>query len=336
MSTQRIAIDELLALVTRIFATNGVSAHNAPLVAAAVVAAERDGCTGHGLFRIPGYLKSLESGYVDGKATPELAQHRSSVISADGNRGFAQVTIAAARSRLLDIVRDHGIGCLAIKNSHHYASLANDIEDFAAAGYFAITLINGRARVAPWGAARPVIGTNPIAFACPRSSGPPLLWDLATSAIANADVLMAARDGKAIPHGVAIAADGLSTEDPNAVLNGGALLPFGGHKGGAIAVMIELLAAALTGAHFGFEEAAQASAGGMTSNAGQVIIVIDPAATGELRAAVRVDQLIEYLSESRVDRIPGGRRDAARRESITSGIAVYDKSLNDLQKWIKV
>lgn len=333
MTEARIPYAELHSLVQHIFAAHGVPEPGARIMADTVAQAERDACLSHGLFRIPGYLASLRSGYVDGAALPALQQERPGTIAVDGARGFAQIALDAGRARLIEGARQQGIACIAIRNAHHYASLATDIEPFAEAGFFALAMVNGRSRVAPWGAAKAVIGTNPIAFACPRAGAAPLLWDMATSAVANADVLMAARDGEAIPAGVALDADGAPTTDPQAVLDGGTLLPFGGHKGSAIAVMVELLAAALTGGCFGFEDEAGRYPGATTANAGQLVILIDPGATGGGRAAERVELLLEQLAAAGASRLPGARRLAARAEAARLGVPLDPDLLQRLEAW---
>ncbi|MDB5414630.1 MAG: lactate dehydrogenase [Rubritepida sp.] len=328
-----ISYGDLHALLARIFTAHGMPPGSAAILAGAVAQAERDACLSHGLFRIPGYLSSLRSGYVDGAAVPVVEQPRPGTMAVDGARGFAQVALEAGRVRLLEAARNLGIACISIRNAHHYAALATDIEPFADAGLFALAMVNGRSRVAPFGARRAVIGTNPIAFACPRASGAPLLWDMATSAIANADVLMAARDGHAIPAGVALDRHGEPTTDPEAMQDGGALLPFGGHKGAAIATMVELLAAALTGGRFGFEDDAFRYPGATTANAGQLIILIDPAATGGAGAAERVETLLTRLTDAGADRIPGDRRLAARASAAENGIPITQALLAQLQAW---
>lgn len=332
MTTVLVPLGRLHDLVERAFIAHGVAEKAAGLLAATVTAAERDGSPGHGLFRLPGYFESLACGYVDGQAEPLIERPRPGVILIDGRRGFAQVSLAAAAPMLMDAARQCGIACAAIRNAHHYAGLSHDVEPFAEQGFFALAIVNGRARVAPWGATRPVVGTNPFAFACPRAEGAPLVWDMATSAIANAEVLLAARDGHAIPAGVALDAAGAPTTSARAVLEGGSLLPFGGHKGAAIAVMIELLGAALTGARFGFEEGREAPPNGRTSNTGQFVILIDPASKDALN---RVETLLDELKNAGASRLPGERRLAARRAAEACGIAVAEASLSILQsdKW---
>lgn len=319
----RLTYGDLHALLTGVFATHGMPEASAAILAAAVTQAERDGVHSHGLFRVPGYLSSLRSGYLDGAAVPLVEQPKPGLIAVDGARGFAQVALEAGRTRLLEAATTNGIACLAIRNAHHYASLSVDIEPFAASGFFALAMANGRSRVAPFGAEKAVLGTNPIALACPRAERPPLLWDMATSAIANGDVLMAARDGRPIPAGTALDRHGKPTTDPKAMQDGGALLPFGGHKGAAIALMVELLAAALTGGRFGFEDEAFRYPGALTANAGQIVILIE----GRHDSAARVDLLVSRLMESGAERLPGQRRLKARAEAAELGIEVTEEQL---------
>lgn len=319
----RLSYAELHGLLARRFALAGMPEGNAAILAHAVAQAERDGVHSHGLFRMPGYLSSLRSDYLDGAAVPVVEQPKPGMIAVDGMGGFAQVALAAGRDRLLAAVAANGIACLAIRNAHHYASLSVDIEPFAEAGFFALAMANGRSRVAPFGARKAVLGTNPIALACPRAEGPPLLWDMATSAIANGDVLMAARDGRSIPAGTALDRHGNPTTDPRAMQDGGALLPFGGHKGAAIALMIELLAAAVTGGRLGFEDEAFRHPGAMTANAGQIVILIE----GRQDAAARVALLVSHLLDAGAERLPGERRRKARAEAAADGIEVSEEQL---------
>jgi LDH2 family malate/lactate/ureidoglycolate dehydrogenase len=132
-----------------------------------------------------------------------------------------------------------------------------------------------------------------MVFACPRTGLPPLVWDQASSMIAQGEVLLAATRGHRLPHGIGLDAEGVPTLDPNAVLQGGSMMPFGGHKGSAIAFMIEVLAAGLTGGRFGFEDNSAAYPGAQTSNAGEVVILIDPLRIGESHFFERIELLLE-------------------------------------------
>jgi delta1-piperideine-2-carboxylate reductase len=303
-------------LVTRILAQAGMSRENAATVAGVVVAAERDGTVSHGLFRMPGYLATLRSGWVDGHAVPTVSQVAPTLLLADGRNGFAQVALAAARDRLADMARTQG-------NAHHFAALWPDVEPFAEAGFIALTVINTRSHIVVFGGRRKVLGTNPMAFAFPRGDGPPLVWDQAASVRSQGEVLRARRAGRSVPPGVGVDAAGQPTDDPAAILDGGALLPFGGHKGAGIALMIEVLAAALTGGRFGFDDRSAAYPGAQTSNAGQFVLLIDPARTAGTGFSARIETLVATLREAGSDRLPADARHA-RRLATQDGIEIAD------------
>jgi delta1-piperideine-2-carboxylate reductase len=325
----RIEATALHDLVARILAQSGMSAENAAIVARTVMEAERDGTASHGLFRLPGYLATLRSGWVDGHALPTVTEAAPTLLLADGRNGFAQVALAAAAARLTEMARAQGMAALCAGNAHHFASLWPDIEPFARAGFIALTVINTRSHIVVFGGHRKILGTNPMAFACPRADGPPLVWDQAASVRSQGEVLRARRAGRSMPPGVGVDAAGQPTEDPAAILDGGALLPFGGHKGAGIALMIEVLAAALTGGRFGFEDRSAAYPGAQTSNAGQFVLLIDPTRTAGTGFLVRIEVLVAALREAGSDRLPADARQA-RRLAALDGIEIADSVHADL------
>jgi delta1-piperideine-2-carboxylate reductase len=322
--------DALENLVGRVFAANGMSRENGRIVAAVVAAAERDGARSHGLFRMPGYIGTLRSGWVNGRSVPRVDDAAPGVVTVDADNGYSQIALAASRQALSDKARRNGIALLAIRNSHHFAALWPDVEPFAEAGFVALTFVNTRSRVAPWGAKKRLLGTNPMAFACPRRNGSPMVWDQASSVSAMGEVMLAAQDGHAVADDVGIDAQGRSTTDPKAIIAGGALLPFGRHKGSAIATMVEILAAALTGGRFSFEDRSAQFRGAESSNAGQSIILIDPGATAGAPFAARVEELFSQLAGVGVSRLPGDRRYAARRKAEQDGIFIEAKTYDYL------
>ena len=321
-------------LVARALAQAGMSAENAAIVAGVVVAAERDGTVSHGLFRMPGYLATLRSRWVDGHAVPTVTQVAPTLLLADGRNGFAQVALAAARDRLADMARTQGMAALCTGNAHHFAALWPDIEPFAEAGFIALTVINTRSHIVVFGGRRKVLGTNPMAFAFPRGDGPPVVWDQAASVRSQGEVLRARRAGRTVPPGVGVDTAGQPTQDPAAILDGGALLPFGGHKGAGIALMIEVLAAALTGGRFGFDDRSAAYPGAQTSNAGQFVLLIDPTRTAGSGFSARIETLVAALREAGSDRLPADARHA-KRLAAQDGIEVADSVHAELLAMLK-
>ena len=322
---------ELESLLQRIFVRHGTSDAVARALAFNCASAQRDGAHSHGVFRIPGYVSTLASGWVDGKAEPVVRDVASGYVSVDAGGGFAQPALAAARGLLLEKVRSAGIAVLAIHNSHHFAALWPDVEPFADEGLLALSVVNSMTCVVPQGGQRPLFGTNPIAFAAPCAGSAPIVFDMATSAIAHGDVQIAARKGELLPEGMGVDRLGQPTRDPAAILDGGALLPFGGHKGSALAMMVELLAAALTGGNFSFEFDWSQHPGAKTPWTGQLLIVIDPTLAQGDRFAERSRELVRQMEAVGVSRLPGERRfrerEKSAREGVTLGLDEFEQLL---------
>ena len=316
----KIAVAKLQSLVGQVLVHHGVAPARAPLLATTVVAAERDGSRSHGLQRLAGYVSSLSSGWVDGAAEPIVYEAGPSLLKVDARNGFAQVALAEAIPRLRAMAAGHGSAVLTTANGHHFAALWPDIEPLAAEGYIALTMVNTRARMVAWQGTRKVLGTNPMAFACPRRSAPPVVWDQASSVMSQGDVLLASAAKRPLPAGVGVDATGKATTDPDAVLKGGALLPYGGIKGGSLAFMIEILAT-LGGARFGFEDESAKIPGAVTSNAGQFLLLIDPRRFGD-GFLDRIEALIEQLRDAGTGRLPGDLRYERRRIAERDGIEV--------------
>ncbi|MDO9347307.1 MAG: Ldh family oxidoreductase [Pseudomonas sp.] len=330
-----IGFAELVALLHSIFVSHGTSSTVAQILAHNCTSAERDGAHSHGIFRIPGYLSTLASGWVNGKAEPTVTDVASGFVRVDAANGFAQPALEAARPLLVQKARSAGIALLAIHNSHHFAALWPDVEPFAEEGLVALSVVNSMTCVVPHGADRPLFGTNPIAFAAPRADGMPIVFDLATSAIAHGDVQIAARKGELLPPGMGVDSLGQPTRDPKAILEGGALLPFGGHKGSALSMMVELLAAALTGGNFSFEFNWADHPGARTPWTGQLLIVIDPSKTAGQSFAERSQELVRQMHAAGLRRLPGDRRHRTRVRSDEQGIQVDAQELAGLRNLVE-
>ena len=330
-AVQTISFRELTALLQQIFVRHGTSAEVAAVLAANCASAERDGSHSHGIFRIKGYLSSLAAGWVKGDVVPTVEDAGAAFVRVDAGGGFAQPALEAAKPLLIEKARSAGIAILAIRNSHHFAALWPDVEPFAEQGLVALSVVNSMTCVVPHGAQKPLFGTNPIAFAAPRAGGHPIVFDMATSAMAHGDVQIAAREGRLLPPGMGLDRDGAPTCDPKAILDGGALLPFGGHKGSALSMMVELLAAALTGRNFSFEFDWSAHPGAQTPWTGQLIIVIDPDKGRGQDFAQRSEALVHQMQGVGQARLPGDRRYAQREKSMADGIALAAADLERLR-----
>jgi delta1-piperideine-2-carboxylate reductase len=323
--------DELTALLKAIFIRHGSSAFVADILAANCAGCERDGALSHGIFRMSGYVASLKTGWVDGHAEAEVTVFSPSFIRIDARNGFAQPALAAATDALDEAIKRTGVAVVAIRNSHHFSALWPDVEPFARQGLVAISCVNGLANVVPHGGHTAVFGTNPIAFATPVADADPLVVDQATSVMANGEVRLHALANQTLPFGTGVDRSGAATNDPHAVLDGGALNTFGGYKGSSIALMVELLAGALTGGQLSFENDFGDCVGAQTPKAGQLLIVIDPDRGGSTDFSQRAALLCGKLIAAGQDRLPGERRYKNRRASQTGGIALTEDALANLR-----
>jgi delta1-piperideine-2-carboxylate reductase len=336
VETQSISFTDLTELLRQIFLRHGTSEEVAGVLAQNCASAERDGSHSHGIFRIKGYLSSLAAGWVDGQAVPQVEDVGAGFVRVDAGGGFAQPAMQAAKALLIDKARTAGIAILAIRNSHHFAALWPDVEPFAQEGLVALSVVNSMTCVVPHDAQKPLFGTNPIAFAAPRAGGQPIVFDMATSAIAHGDVQIAAREGRMLPPGMGVDSAGQPTEDPKAILDGGALLPFGGYKGSALSMMVELLSAALTGGNFSFDFDMSSKPGAQTPWTGQTIIVIDPDKGRGKAFAERSEELVRQMHGVGQQRMPGDRRYRQREKSLSEGIVLSAQDLARLRELASV
>ncbi|MGI9406455.1 MAG: Ldh family oxidoreductase [Hyphomicrobiaceae bacterium] len=319
---ERIAVDDLEAIVTSAFEASNVAPANARSVACALTQAEVDGRKGHGWSRVPSYVAQARSGKVNGHATPSWEQKARSSAMIDVHHGFAYPAFDLAHEHLPALARETGIAAAAFTRSHHFGVAAHQVERFASDGLVALALGNTPKAMAPWGGTRPVFGTNPIAFAAPRRDAPPVVIDLALSTVARGNILKAAQAGKPIPEGWASDETGAPTTDASAALKG-TLAPIGGAKGASLALMVEILAVTLTGANFAFEASSFFDGEGAPPSVGQLLIAIDPAAfaSGDIFAG-RMETLAAEILGQDGARLPGSRVIAMRETAKKDGINV--------------
>ncbi len=321
--TARLSLMAARDLASRVLRAANVSEANAASVAKALVAAEADGLSSHGLSRLPAYADQAKAGKVDGHAVPGVRETAPGAVQVDARDGFAFPAIAAGLDRAASLVKQAGVVGVGVGNSHHFGVAAYHVEPLAEHGLVALAFGNSPAAIAPWGGTRPIFGTNPIAFACPCPRRPPLVIDLSLSKVARGKIMVAAQKGEAIPADWALDKDGKPTTDPKAALQGG-MLAMGDAKGTALVLMVELLAAALTGSNFGYEASSFFDAKGGPPRVGQFFLVIDPARFAGEGFATRVGTLVAAMLEQEGTRLPGDRRLDARRKAQTGGISITD------------
>ena len=313
MSTRDLSLDEIYSLAKNVMLANGCDTANAEALADIICRAERDGSHSHGLFRVPGYVKALRSGKVDGKAKPTIKHLTPAVIQVDGHGCFAPLAQAVGLPALTEATEKIGIAALSLVGVHHFAALWPETEYLADRGFVGIACTAYMPAVAPAGSNEALFGTNPLSFAWPRPGHNPVVFDMATASMAMGDVQIAARDGREVPLGTGLDANGQPTTDPAAIAKG-VLLPFGGYKGSAIAMMVELLAAGMTGEQFSFEARDTDNKDGGPPRGGEMIIGMSPAIIAGDGWQDHVEGFVQKLSNIDGVRIPGTRRHKNRMD----------------------
>ena len=324
-----LASSEAEDLVARALERADTSGTNARHVARALVQAEADGLKGHGLSRVVSYAAQAKCGKVDGHAVPVVTEPRPAVVAVDAAHGFAYPALAAALDRLPAAARSAGLAAASVRRSHHCGAAGLFVEHLAEKGFLALLFANTPAAIAPWGGRTAVFGTNPIAFACPLPGRAPIVVDLSMSKVARGNVVAAKQRGEPIPEGWAIDAEGRPTTDPDAAL-AGTMLPLGDAKGTALALMVELLAAGLTGSTFAADASSFLDDKGGPPGTGQLILAFDPGAFGP-GALDRFAALAHAIERQPGARLPGQRRLDLRRKAAASGLAIDETLLSSIE-----
>ncbi|MEM8686557.1 MAG: Ldh family oxidoreductase [Pseudomonadota bacterium] len=327
MDTVHMTLDEVHALTHKVLIKHGCDDANATAIADNITGAERDTATSHGVFRLPGHVTSLSNGKVNGQAKPTLERLSPGVVKVDSDGGFTPLAFQVGKQALIEAARENGIAVLAITRTFHFAALWPETSALAEEGLVALAVTSSPPYVAAAGGKKPFFGTNPMAFAWPRKEGPPMAFDQAAAAMARGEIMIHARDGHEVPDGVGIDADGNPTNDPDAILKG-AQLTFGGYKGSAIALMIDLLAGPLIGEAFSAEAGRADNGDGGPALGGELIIAIDPKRLGAGDGYLdHAEQLFAEMTEQPGVRLPGDRRLKARAVTPSEGVHV-PKSLH--------
>ena len=311
------------------------STENAKEVADALICAEIDGQSGHGLSRIPSYVQQLSSGKVDGNAKPAIVGSNGAVIKIDAKNGFAYPALSLAIKEVASCSKKYGIAVASISHSHHFGQAGRHVERLAESGLIGLMFGNTPKAIPPWGGSKALYGTNPIAFSVPRSKTPPLVIDLSLSKVARGKVMMANQKNERIPQGWAIDEQGNPTSDAKKAL-AGAMLPIGDAKGSALALMIEILSAALTGSNFGFEASSFFDSKGDLPGVGQLLIAIDPNFFSGDVFSERVETIVSAILDQPSTRLPGNKRLEKRKwHEKTKKIALPQELYDEIAKLTK-
>lgn len=330
----QLSLSEVHNLANRALVASGFSKDQAEAIATIVSAAERDDCKSHGLFRIPFYVKALQNTDCNAQAKPSVTLTTAAIVHVDAHSGFCPLAIQRGIEPLMQKARTNGIAALAVHNAYNIAALWPEVEQLAESGFVAFAFTAANAYVAPAGGSKPVYGTNPMAFSWPREGKPPLVFDQASSASARGEIQLHLRDGKQLPIGWAIDADGQPTTDPEEAL-AGAQLPFGGHKGAALALMIELLAGALIGDLFSYESSERDIHQVGAPFGGEFIIALEPThfaqGANPQKQFERAEMLFTQILSQSGTRLPSDRRYHARIRNLENGVDIPVSLYNEIQ-----
>lgn len=322
--------EQLQDLGMAVFREAGVPEESAASVVEALVRAELDGLPSHGFSRIPFYVDQALSGKVKARAIPLVRQPAPAAVLVDAGNGFAFPAILAGLEKAIPLARGNGVSVLGVTRSHHCGVVGLYAERIAEAGLISLIFSNTPAAMAPWNGSKASFGTNPLAFGCPREGKHPLVIDMSLSKVARGKIMGAKQRGEAIPEGWALDAAGRATTDPVAAL-GGTMIPVGDAKGAALALMVEILSATLTGANHAYEASSFFEPTGSAPGIGQTFILLDPKPLNPDFSA-RLEALRGHLLGQEGVRLPGERRFALRERNRISGVNLPEALYNDLRK----
>ncbi len=308
MKTISLSLEDIYKLANKTLLTNGCDEETSSILSDLIMKAERDGSLSHGLFRLPAYIAGLKSGKINGKNRPKVSKITPSVVKVDGNNCLAPMVLNKSLPELIKAAKENGVAVLSITNSHHMAAMWPETEAIAEEGLVAFACTSYKPAVAPAGSIKPLFGTNPISFAWPRKSKPPVVYDMATASMAMGEVQVAKREGHKVPLGTGLTKDGKETTDPAEIADGGVLLPFGGYKGSGIAMMVELLAGALVGDNFSYETAENDNNDGGPPSGGEFILAISPEKLSNSDWDTHSSKFFEKMKSMGDVRLPGERR----------------------------
>jgi len=326
------SVAALTDLATRALSCAGANAAMAAATAEALVDAELQGLASHGMSRIPQYAMHLRNGRANGNAVPVIIKAKGGALLVDAQNGLAFPACALAVQETIRRAQELGVSFAGVTRSHHFGVAAHHLQPVGDTGLVGLAFGNSPAAMPTAGGRHPVFGTNPIAATFPRKHGPPLMIDLSLSEVARGKVMMAAKEGKSIPLGWALDQNGNPTTDAKAALTG-SMLALGGTKGAMLALIVEVLVCALTGAAFGFEADSFFVDEGNQPNLGQAFLTIDPdALAGRDVYLARIETLIGEMMKDAGVRLPGGRRrELAARNQVT-GITIPEGLAAELER----
>jgi LDH2 family malate/lactate/ureidoglycolate dehydrogenase len=327
-----VSLTALTDFAGRVLSALGAPMANATRVADSLVSSDAHGHSSHGVRRLVPYADQVRSGVLDPAAVPTVvAGTPDAVVRVDGAGAFGQLTAARGAEELVARVSRTAVGCAVLERCHHVGRLGEYVGTLAEAGLVGIAFANADPTVAPWGGRDRVLGTNPTAWGLPvRAGRPPVLVDFATAATAEGKLSVSRDRGEQVPTGLLVDREGHDSAEPQDFYDGGALLPFGAHKGYGLSVAFDLVAGVLS-------RTGSASAPGYDGTFGTVLMAVDVTAFVDLDDfTAEVEALRERLHASRprpgVDGVlmPGEPEWAVREERRRTGVPLSPRTRGDL------
>ncbi|MBM3356180.1 MAG: Ldh family oxidoreductase [Betaproteobacteria bacterium] len=326
----KLSIDDATRLAARALTRAGASSAAARATAQALVAAETEGLGGHGLSRVALYAQHLREGRADGSARPKVVKKKGGTCLIDAGGGLAIPAAALAAKEAVKRAKRYGVAFVGVVNSHHFGAAAYHLAPVAEAGLAGLAFTNSPAAINAWGGRKPLYGTNPVAAIFPRRGAAPVVVDLSLTEVVRGKIMLYAKEGKPIPEGWALDKDGNSTTDAQAALTG-SLTAVGGMKGTMLALIVELLCVALTGAAFAYENDSYFEPGGKP-RIGHAIVAIDPEAlAGAESYYARLEEFITRMLADDGVRLPGARRQLATAQARADGVELSDGIYKELK-----
>lgn len=328
--TRRGELERFASTLLEAGGADGMDAHQ---VAEALVWADMRARYSHGVIRVPMYLERLQRGLISSPAVMQFSHVGLAAEMLDAGNAFGQVAGRAAMERAVELARAGGVGIVTVRHSNHYSAAGYFCALAAEAGAIGMAFTNAAPKVAAFGGTRRVLGTNPIAFGVPTSSGVPVLADLSTSAISGGSTRSMDTTGSRLPDGVALDEHGQPTNDA-AAADKGALLPAGGPIGFCLALLVEILCGVLAGAGMAREVGSLFSYD-RPINAGHAFLAIDIAAFQPLdQFLARIDSLLRWVKRSSDDegavRVPGELRGIYAERFEQDGVPLPEESVTSL------
>jgi len=318
----RITLQQATEWAEQALARAGAHPEMARATAQGLVRAEAQGLASHGLSRLPQYTTHLRNGRALGSAVPQVIKRKGAALVVDAGCGLAFGACGLAVHEGMAV-------------SHHCGVVVDHLRPAAQAGFMALGLANSPAAMPAAGGLHPIFGTNPVAAVFPRRDADPLMIDLSLSEVARGKLMVAAKEGRSIPLGWALDAQGQPTTDPKAGM-AGSMLPIGAassSKGAMLALVVELLVTAVIGAQFGFEASSFFVDEGNQPRIGQAFVLIDPnALAGSDAYLSRIEVLLAEMLQDPDVRLPGARRLSLERQAQDHGVEVPDALVEQIRR----